>query len=43
MHLTSSNELALPKDLLEKPIAICGLFGFNHTSQERNTWMGPSS
>lgn len=37
MHLTSGNELALPKDLLEEPIAVCGWFGFDHFGQEGNT------
>lgn len=41
MHLTSRDELALPKDLLEKPITVCSLFGVNHTGQECNTWTGP--
>jgi hypothetical protein len=43
MHLTSRNELALSKDLLEKPVAISGLFGIDHIGQEGNTWQGPSS
>lgn len=37
MHLTSRNELALPKDLLEIPIAVRGWFGFYHLGQEGNT------
>ena len=44
MHLTSCNELALPKDLLEKPVIISCLSGLDHAGQEGNTWgEGPSN
>ena len=37
MHLTGGDELALAKDLLEEPVAVCSLFRFDHFGQEGDT------